>query len=82
MCMKKMSTLDEIEQQTFVIDNNYYFLIYNSEYAKRWGYFLKMELIDVPQRHQFNIDNLYQYLVDQLGGFKCTRGNLTVRQFT
>ena len=39
------------------------------------------ELIEVPERHRFNLDSLFSFLSDNLTGFKCRRGGLKVQQF-
>lgn len=39
------------------------------------------ELIEVPERHRFNLDHLFSFLSDNLTGFKCRRGGLKVQQF-
>jgi aminoglycoside phosphotransferase (APT) family kinase protein len=40
-----------------------------------------MALIEVPFRHQFNVDNLHRYLQANISAYKCSNGKLAVLQF-
>ena len=42
---------------------------------------MKMELVDVPKRLQFDAEKLRRYLQRYLDGFSCAEGKLKVKKF-